>query len=105
MANKATKRWTSSNQVLTEIACTRSSNQLLQMARSKRSVYATESENRMGEEIDLLVKVSEHFPTKINSTSSTVAIKQITEKLTEVQLALFRTTCFRKLLVFKSLAI
>ncbi|KAK3206002.1 hypothetical protein Dsin_020048 [Dipteronia sinensis] len=98
-----------------EIACTRSSNQLLQVRQAyharfrwhvqKRSVYATESENRMGEEVDLLVKVSEHFPAKINNTLSTAAIKQIKEKLTEVQLALFCTTCFRKLLVFKSLVI
>lgn len=29
MANEATKKWTSSNQVLAEIACTRSSHQLL----------------------------------------------------------------------------
>ncbi|KAK3230322.1 hypothetical protein Dsin_002203, partial [Dipteronia sinensis] len=76
-----------------------------EMTRPRRSVHATDSENRMREEIDLLVKVSEHFLTKINNISSTVAIKQIKEKLTEVQLALFRTTCFRKLLVFKSLAI
>ncbi|KAK3185082.1 hypothetical protein Dsin_032368 [Dipteronia sinensis] len=55
-------------------------------------------DNRMGEDVDLLVKVSEHFPAKINSTSSTVLIKQIKEKLTYAQLALFRTTCFGKLL-------
>ena len=29
LANEATKRWTSSNQVLMEIACTRSPNELL----------------------------------------------------------------------------
>ncbi|KAK3193608.1 hypothetical protein Dsin_024918 [Dipteronia sinensis] len=32
-------------------------------------------ENRMGEEVDLLEKVSKHFLTKINSTSSMVATK------------------------------
>ena len=36
----------------------------------------------MGEEVDLILKVAEHFPTKINSTSSTAAIKLIKEKLT-----------------------
>ncbi|KAK2657868.1 hypothetical protein Ddye_010920 [Dipteronia dyeriana] len=56
------------------------------------------SENRMGEEVDLLVKVTKYFPVKINSTSSTVAIKCIKEKLIEAQLALFHTTCFGKLL-------
>ncbi|KAK3230324.1 hypothetical protein Dsin_002205 [Dipteronia sinensis] len=55
-------------------------------------------ENRMGEDVDLLVKVSEHFPAKINSTSSMVTIKHMKEKLTEVQLALFRITCFGRLL-------
>ncbi|KAK3188212.1 hypothetical protein Dsin_027773 [Dipteronia sinensis] len=55
-------------------------------------------DNRMGEDVDFLVKVVEHFPAKINSTSSIVAIKQIKEKLTEAHLALFRTTCFGKLL-------
>ncbi|KAK3188654.1 hypothetical protein Dsin_028215 [Dipteronia sinensis] len=55
-------------------------------------------DNRMREDVDFLVKVAEHFPAKINSTSSIVAIKQIKEKLTEAQLALFRTTCFGKLL-------
>ncbi|KAK3200315.1 hypothetical protein Dsin_023730 [Dipteronia sinensis] len=30
-------------------------------------------DNRMGEEVDLLVKVSEHFPAKINSTSSMIS--------------------------------
>ncbi|KAK2654166.1 hypothetical protein Ddye_014022 [Dipteronia dyeriana] len=58
----------------------------------------TTKENRIGEEADLLVKVPEHFPAKINSTSSTVAIKCIKEKLTEAKLTLFRTTCFGKLL-------
>ncbi|KAJ9167027.1 hypothetical protein P3X46_021711 [Hevea brasiliensis] len=43
LANEATKRWTSSNQVLMEIACTRSSNELLQArqayhARFKKSL-------------------------------------------------------------------
>ncbi|KAK2652259.1 hypothetical protein Ddye_012115 [Dipteronia dyeriana] len=52
----------------------------------------------MGEEVDWLIKVPEHFPMKINSTSSTVAIKCIKEKLTEAQLALCRTTCFGILL-------
>ncbi|KAK3228178.1 hypothetical protein Dsin_008040 [Dipteronia sinensis] len=49
---------------------------------------------KMGEEVDFLLKVSEYFLVKINSTSSTVAIKEIKEKLTEAQLSLFRTTCF-----------
>ncbi|KAI9161277.1 hypothetical protein LWI28_015966 [Acer negundo] len=48
--------------------------------------------------MELLVKGAEHFPGKINSTSSTAAIKCIKEKLTEAQLSLFRTTCFGKLL-------
>ncbi|KAK3230230.1 hypothetical protein Dsin_002111 [Dipteronia sinensis] len=60
--------------------------------------FALMKDNRMGEDVDFLVKVAEHFPAKINSTSSIVAIKQIKEKLTEAQLALFRTTCFGKLL-------
>lgn len=43
LANEATKRWTSSNQVLVEIACTRTSKQLLLAkqayhARFKRSI-------------------------------------------------------------------
>ncbi|KAK3228852.1 hypothetical protein Dsin_000733 [Dipteronia sinensis] len=58
-------------------------------------------DNRMGEDVDFLAKVAEHFPAKINSTSSIVAIKQIKEKLTEAQLAIFRTTCFGKLLVLR----
>ena len=37
----------------------------------------------MGDEADLLVKVSERFPAKINSTSSIHAVKLIKEKLTE----------------------
>ena len=57
----------------------------------------------MGDEADLLVKVSEHFPAKINSTSSIHAVKLIKEKLTEAQLSLFRTTCFGKLLEMNDL--
>ncbi|KAK3188164.1 hypothetical protein Dsin_027725 [Dipteronia sinensis] len=45
------------------------------------SVYATESENRMREEVDLLAKVSEHFPTKINSTSSCGECNKLWQKL------------------------
>ncbi|KAK0585747.1 hypothetical protein LWI29_033451 [Acer saccharum] len=52
----------------------------------------------MGEEVESLVKAVEHFPAKINSTSSVAAVKCIKEKLTEAQLSLFRTTCFGKLL-------
>ncbi|KAK0597658.1 hypothetical protein LWI29_027297 [Acer saccharum] len=52
----------------------------------------------MGEEVNLILNVAKHFPAKIHSTSSTAAIKLIKEKLTEVQLSLFRTTCFGKLL-------
>ncbi|KAI9185171.1 hypothetical protein LWI28_004985 [Acer negundo] len=48
--------------------------------------------------MELLVKGAEHFPGKINSTSSTAAVKCIKEKLTEAQLSLFHTTCFGKLL-------
>ena len=36
----------------------------------------------MGEEAELLLKVAEHFPVKINSTSSIAAVKLIKEKLT-----------------------
>ena len=43
----------------------------------------------MGDEADLLVKVSEHFPAKINNTSSIHAVKLIKKKLTEAQLSLF----------------
>ncbi|KAK0604257.1 hypothetical protein LWI29_013821 [Acer saccharum] len=57
----------------------------------------------MGEEVELLVKVAEHFLVKINSTSSMAAIKLIKEKLTEAQLSLFRTTCFGKLLEMNNL--
>ncbi|KAI9161990.1 hypothetical protein LWI28_022664 [Acer negundo] len=52
----------------------------------------------MREEVELLVKVTEHFPAKINSTLSMAVVKCIKEKLTEAQLSLFRTICFRKLL-------
>ena len=52
----------------------------------------------MGEEAGLLLNVAEHFPAKINSTSSMAAVKLIKEKLTEAQLSLFRSTCFGKLL-------
>ncbi|KAH7557577.1 hypothetical protein JRO89_XS11G0183800 [Xanthoceras sorbifolium] len=39
LGNEATKRWTSSNQVLMEIACTRSSNQLLQARQAYHARY------------------------------------------------------------------
>ncbi|KAK0578217.1 hypothetical protein LWI29_006860 [Acer saccharum] len=51
----------------------------------------------MGEEVELLVNAAEHFPAKINSTSSVAAIKCIKEKLTEAQLSIFRATFFGKL--------
>ncbi|KAK0606266.1 hypothetical protein LWI29_035871 [Acer saccharum] len=57
----------------------------------------------MGKEVDLLLKVVEHFLAKINNTSSTVPIKLIKEKLTEAQLSFFRTTCFGKLLKMNDL--
>ena len=57
----------------------------------------------MGKEMELLVKATEHFPAKINSTSSTAAVKCIKEKLTEAQLSLFRITCFGKLLEMNDL--
>ncbi|KAK0574579.1 hypothetical protein LWI29_025748 [Acer saccharum] len=57
----------------------------------------------MGEKVELLVKAAEHFPAKINSTSSVAAVKCIKEKLTEAQLSLFRTTCFGKLLEMNDL--
>ncbi|XWS23880.1 hypothetical protein CRYUN_Cryun28dG0053400 [Craigia yunnanensis] len=39
LANEATKKWTSSNQVLMEIACTRSANQLLHARQAYHSRY------------------------------------------------------------------
>lgn len=39
LANEATKRWTSSNQVLMEIACTRSANQLLHARQAYHARY------------------------------------------------------------------
>lgn len=39
LANEATKRWTSSNQVLMEIACTRSSDQLLLARKAYHARY------------------------------------------------------------------
>ncbi|KAF7829930.1 annexin D1 [Senna tora] len=39
LANEATKRWTSSNQVLMEIACTRSSDQLLLARKAYHTLY------------------------------------------------------------------
>ena len=39
LANEATKKWTSNNQVLMEIACTRSANQLLHARQAYHSRY------------------------------------------------------------------
>lgn len=39
LGNEATKKWTSSNQVLMEIACTRSSNQLLQAKQAYHALF------------------------------------------------------------------
>ena len=35
----------------------------------------------MGEEVELLLKVAEYFPAKINNTSSTAAVKCFKEKV------------------------
>jgi hypothetical protein len=39
LANEATKKWTSSNQVLVEIACTRSSDQLFSAKKAYHTLY------------------------------------------------------------------
>ncbi|KAJ4701320.1 Annexin [Melia azedarach] len=48
LADEATKRWTSSNLVLAEIACTRSSNQLLQARQAYHARYKKSLEEDVG---------------------------------------------------------
>ncbi|RYR49860.1 hypothetical protein Ahy_A07g036384 isoform C [Arachis hypogaea] len=65
LANEATKRWTSSNQVLMEIACTRSSDQLLfarkaYHARYKKSLEEDVAHHTTGEFRKVLLLVLDH---------------------------------------------
>ncbi|XLS90467.1 hypothetical protein HN51_066475, partial [Arachis hypogaea] len=65
LANKATKRWTSSNHVLMEIACTRSSDQLLfarkaYHARYKKSLEEDVAHHTTGEFRKVLLLVLDH---------------------------------------------
>jgi len=39
LANKPTKKWTSNNQVLVEIACTRSSDQVFDVRKAYHTLY------------------------------------------------------------------
>lgn len=48
LANEATKRWTSSNQVLMEIACTRSSKQLLEARQAYHARFKKSLEEDVG---------------------------------------------------------
>ncbi|XP_031288235.1 annexin D1-like [Pistacia vera] len=91
LANEATKRWTSSNQVLMEIACTRSSNQLLQArqayhARYKKSLEEDVAHHTTGDFRKLLLPLVTSYRyegDEVNMTLAKSEAKILHEKISK----------------------
>ncbi|KAF5740225.1 annexin D1-like [Tripterygium wilfordii] len=91
LANEATKRWTSSNQVLMEIACTRSSNQLLLArqayhARYKKSLEEDVAHHTTGDFCKLLFPLVSSYRyegDEVNMTLAKSEAKILHEKISE----------------------
>ncbi|XP_022894456.1 annexin D1 [Olea europaea var. sylvestris] len=91
LANEATKRWTSSNQVLMEIACTRSPKDLLLAreayhARFKRSLEEDVAYNTHGDFRKLLVPLVSSYRyggDEVNLTLAKTEAKLLHEKISE----------------------
>ncbi|XP_022768331.1 annexin D1-like [Durio zibethinus] len=89
LANEATKRWTSSNQVLMEIACTRSANQLLHArqayhARYKKSLEEDVAHHTTGDFRKLLlplVSAYRYEGDEVNMTLAKSEAKLLQEKI------------------------
>lgn len=89
LANEATKRWTSSNQVLMEVACTRTSTQLLHArqayhARYKKSIEEDVAHHTTGDFRKLLVSLVSSYRyegDEVNMTLATQEAKLIHEKI------------------------
>ncbi|RYR49862.1 hypothetical protein Ahy_A07g036384 isoform A [Arachis hypogaea] len=91
LANEATKRWTSSNQVLMEIACTRSSDQLLfarkaYHARYKKSLEEDVAHHTTGEFRKLLLPLVSSYRyegDEVNLTLAKTEAKLLHEKISK----------------------
>ncbi|KAL3735164.1 hypothetical protein ACJRO7_024325 [Eucalyptus globulus] len=91
LANEATKRWTSSNQVLMEIACTRSPQQLLMArqayhARYKKSLEEDVAHHTTGDFRKLLVPLVSSYRydgDEVNMTLAKAEAKILHEKISE----------------------
>lgn len=91
LANEATKRWTSSNQVLMEIACTRSPQQLLLArqayhARYKKSLEEDVAHHTTGDFRKLLVPLVSSYRydgDEVNMTLAKAEAKMLHEKISE----------------------
>ncbi|KAE8056897.1 hypothetical protein FH972_013629 [Carpinus fangiana] len=91
LANEATKRWTSSNQVLVEIACTRSSHDLLLVrqayhARYKKSLEEDVAYHTTGDFCKLLVPLVSSYRyegDEVNMTLAKSEAKILHEKISE----------------------
>ncbi|KAK9270578.1 hypothetical protein L1049_026159 [Liquidambar formosana] len=91
LANEATKKWTSSNQVLMEIACTRSSHQLLLArqayhARFKKSLEEDVAYHTSGDFRKLLVPLVSSYRyegDEVNMTLAKSEAKILHEKISE----------------------
>nr|1N00_A Chain A, annexin Gh1 [Gossypium hirsutum] len=89
LANEATKRWTSSNQVLMEIACTRSANQLLHArqayhARYKKSLEEDVAHHTTGDFHKLLLPLVSSYRyegEEVNMTLAKTEAKLLHEKI------------------------
>nr|VDD54605.1 unnamed protein product [Brassica oleracea] len=78
LANEATKRWTSSNQVLMEVACTRTSTQLLHArqayhARFKKSIEEDVAHHTTGDFRKLLVSLVSSYRYEGDEVNMTLA--------------------------------
>ncbi|KAK8642793.1 hypothetical protein V6N13_012125 [Hibiscus sabdariffa] len=91
LANEATKRWTSSNQVLVEIACTRSANQLLHArqayhARFKKSLEEDVAHHTTGDFRKLLlplVSAYRYEGDEVNMSLAKTEAKLLHEKISD----------------------
>ncbi|KAL0322910.1 UNVERIFIED_CONTAM: Annexin D2 [Sesamum angustifolium] len=91
LANEATKKWTSSNQVLVEIACTRSPKELLLAreayhARFKKSLEEDVAYHTSGDFRKLLVPLVSSYRyagDEVNLTLATTEAKLLHEKISE----------------------
>ncbi|KAE8656286.1 Annexin D6 [Hibiscus syriacus] len=80
LANEATKRWTSSNQVLMEIACTRSANQLLHARQAYHARYKKSLEEDL---LVPLVSAYRYEGDEVNMSLAKTEAKFLHEKISE----------------------